>query len=120
MELNKKNYEFYAFESYLNKSCFSKDEFYEDLRKAQYARKLAKKMLSEKEVNIRLLLNHIILFTNVFEMNAAKKMLTMGCNDEEVSVFKTVFTYLGFSKSNEMPDIMFNTRTALMLKELRL
>jgi hypothetical protein len=120
MQLNKKNYEFYAFESYLNKSCFSKDEFYDDLRKAQYARKLAKKMLTDKEVNIRLLLNHVILFTNVFEITAAKKMLTMGCTEEEISVFKTVFTYLGFTKTDEMPEVQYNTKTAVMLKELRL
>jgi len=119
MQLDKKNYEFFAFDSYMNKSCFSKEEFYEDLRKAQYARKLAKKVLSEKEVNIRLLLNHVILFTNVFEMKAAKQMLMFGCNEDEKAVFKTVFTYLGFTKPEEMPEVKYNSRTAIMLKELR-
>ena len=65
MQLDKKNFEKYAFDNYRN-AIADKTEFKEDLRKAQHARKLATKIVNGKDVNIRLLVNHVILFFNVF------------------------------------------------------
>jgi hypothetical protein len=119
MQLDKKNYEIYAFGVYTNKSCVSKREFSEDLKRAQYARKLVKKIIAKKEVNIRLLLNHVILFTNVFEIHPAKELLMFNCSEEEKSVLKTVLNYLGFMEQDEYPYIPHNMKTAEMLKELK-
>ena len=97
----------------------SRKEFSEDLKRAQYARKLVKKIIAEKEVNIRLLLNHVILFTNVFEIHAAKELLMFNCSEEEKSILKTVLNYLGFMEQDEYPYIQHNMKTAEMLKELK-
>lgn len=94
-------------------------EFLEDLKRAQYAKKLVKKIIAEKEVNVRLLLNHVILFTNVFELQAAKQILMFNCDEDEKSVFKTLLNYLGFLKSDEYPEISHSLETAILLKELR-
>lgn len=117
--LDKKNYEIFAFEAYLNKTCMGRKEFLEDLKRAQYAKKLVKKIIAEKEVNVRLLLNHVILFTNVFELQAAKQILMFNCDEDEKSVFKTLLNYLGFLKSDEYPEISHSLETAILLKELR-
>lgn len=117
MQLDKKNYEVYAFAAYTNKSCFSRKEFLEDLKKAQYAKKLTKKLNDGKEINIRLLVNHVILFTNVFELSCAKELLMFNCSEEEKSMFKTILLFLGFMEKDEMPEIKWHLKVAQMLKD---
>lgn len=118
MKLEKNSYDFFAFNYYTNKSCFSKEEFYDDLSRAHYSRKLVKKIHRGGQVNIRLLVNHITLFTNVFELDAAKELLLFNCSLEEKEIYKTVLNYLGFLNVDEMKDVRFNLETAKMLKEL--
>ena len=81
MQLDKKNFEKYAFDNYRN-AIADKAEFKEDLRKAQHARKLATKIVNGKDVNIRLLVNHVILFFNVFAPVAAKELLLFHSNEQ--------------------------------------
>jgi len=118
MQLDKKNFEKYAFDNYRN-AIADKTEFKEDLRKAQHARKLATKIVNGKEVNIRLLVNHVILFFNVFAPTAAKELLLFHSNDAEKRVFKTIFEYLSYLDENEYPEIKFCLETAVLLKRLR-
>ena len=117
MQLDRKNYEMYAFEAYTNKSCFSRKEFLEDLKKAQYAKKLSKKLCDGKEINIRLLVNHVILFTNVFELERAKELIMYNISDEEKEMFKTILIFLGFMTNTEMPDVNWHLKVAQMLKD---
>ena len=118
MQLDKKNFEKYAFDNYRN-AIADKAEFKEDLRKAQHARKLATKIVNGKDVNIRLLVNHVILFFNVFEATAAKELLLYHSNDAEKRVFKTIFEYLSYLNTDEYPEIKFCLETAVLLKRLR-
>ncbi len=118
MQLDKKNFEKYAFDNYRN-AIADKAEFKEDLRKAQHARKLATKIVNGKDVNIRLLVNHVILFFNVFEATAAKELLLYHSNDAEKRVFKTIFEYLSYLNTDEYPEIKFCLETAVLLKKLR-
>lgn len=118
MQLDKKNFEKYAFDNYRN-AIADKAEFKEDLRKAQHARKLATKIVNGKDVNIRLLVNHVILFFNVFEATAAKELLLFHSNDAEKRVFKTIFEYLSYLNTEEYPEIKFCLETAVLLKKLR-
>ena len=48
MQLDKKNFEKYALKHYRNVYAADKNEFKDDLRKAQYARKLATKIVNVK------------------------------------------------------------------------
>jgi len=118
MQLDKKNFEKYAFAGYRN-AIADKTEFKEDLRKAQHARKLATKIVNGKDVNIRLLVNHVILFFNVFQPKAAKELLLFHSNDAEKRVFKTIYEYLSYLESHEYPEIKFCLETAVLLKRLR-
>ena len=118
MQLDKKNFEKYAFDNYRN-AIADKAEFKEDLRKAQHARKLATKIVNGKDVNIRLLVYHVILFFNVFEATAAKELLLYHSNDAEKRVFKTIFEYLSYLNTDEYPEIKFCLETAVLLKKLR-
>ena len=116
MQLDKKTYERYAFQGYSNKSCFSRKEFMDDLKKAQYAKKLVKKLANGQEINIRLLLNHIILFTNVFEIDIAKELLMFNCSETEKSIMKSVLLFLGFTRKDEYGGIPYHAKTVELLR----
>lgn len=118
MELNDSNIEIYAAKYYRSESCLSKEEFLEDFVRHKLAKKLIKKFANEKSDNIRLLCNHVLCFTNNFELDAAKKILMYGLNEKEQRVMKTVLNYFGFLLVNEMPNVKFDLYTATFLKEM--
>lgn len=118
MDLNDSNLEIYAAKYYRSDSCLSKEEFTEDLYRHKLAKKLTKKFAAKKSENIRLLCNHVLCFTNSFELLAAKNILMYGVSEKEKEVMKTVLNYFGFLIPNEMPNIKFDLYTAKILKEM--
>lgn len=118
MELNSDTLEYFAAKNYKNPFCHSKAEFLEDLNRFKLAKKLAKKINTDKTKNIRLLVNHVICFTNNFELQAAKKILFFFAVDKEKEVFKTVLTYLSLVDKNEYTDVNHCLLTAKLLKEM--
>jgi len=118
MDLNESNLEIYAAKYYRSVSCLSKEEFLEDFNRHKLAKKLTKKFAAEKSENIRLLCNHILVFTNSFELSAAKNILMYGITEKEKSVMKTVLNYFGYLLPNEMSNIKFDLYTAKNLKEM--
>lgn len=79
--LNDDNFVLYAAKSYDNINCTSYEEFLEDLSKIKYIKRLLKKYSEGEELNTRLILNHIIVFYNVFHHEAATRMLCFKCKD---------------------------------------
>ena len=118
MNLNHDNWRVYAAKHYTNNNCVSVVEFNEDIGKVALAKKLIKKWQSGGKINVRLLLNHIILFTNVFEIQAAKDILMLQAGKEFGSVMKTLLLYLNFIAEGEYPTVKYNLKMAKALKEL--
>lgn len=116
MELNEDNLEIFAAKNYSNNLCLSKVEFFEDLGRRKLVRKMVKKFADQKSTNIRLFCNHVITFTNNFEIEAAKKILLHGLNEKESAVLGTVFTYLGYTSPMEI--MKYDLFTAKALKEM--
>ena len=118
MHLTKANYEIYAAKHYTNTLCLSRSEFEEDLALSDLAKRMARKIIKRSSVNIRLLCNHILCFTNNFEIHAAKNMLLFDTTDEEKQVIKTVLNYLGLITPSEISHIRYHLPTAKLLKEM--
>ena len=94
------------------------EEFYEDLRQNDLAKKLAKKISKNKSANIRLLCNHIQCFTNNFDLYGAKKILMFEIEENQKKIIKTVLNYFGFIEVYEMKDTPFCLETAKLLKDM--
>lgn len=118
MILTNDNLSLFAAKNYLNEFCLSIEEFNEDLAVYKLAQKMAKKIPKGRKTNIRLLCNHVQLFTNNFEIQAAKHILFHNLSDEEKTVMKTILNYFGFLAPNEMPEVKFHLVTAKLLKEM--
>ena len=65
----------YAMKHYDNPECKSIEEFQEDLTRTKYIKRLFRKYKTSGELKERLLLNHIIIFYNVFGIEAATNIL---------------------------------------------
>lgn len=74
MILNDTNFMLYAAKAYDIKKSSGADEFYEDLKRFQYLKRLFKRYEEADELKIRLILNHIIVLYNCFGLEATNML----------------------------------------------
>ena len=63
-ELNEDNYVLFAIKHYDNPQAATKEDFFEDMRRFKYIKRLLKKYHKGTEVKLSLLLNHCLLYTS--------------------------------------------------------
>ncbi len=73
--LTEDNFLLYAAKNYDNPQCSSTEEFYDDLKKFKYIKRLFNKYAETGELKERLILNHIVVLANVFGPEAAVNLL---------------------------------------------
>jgi hypothetical protein len=92
-ELNDDNYLMFAIKHYENPQAVTQDDFYEDLKKFKYIKRLLKRYRKTGELKTHLLLNHFISLYNVFD-DAATPLLFYKIDKELWSVLKTFLMFL--------------------------
>ena len=95
-DLNEKNFLLYAMKEYDNPQCVQVEEFYDDLKKVKYIKRLFNQYLNEGVLKERLLLNHIIVFYNVFPVRSATRMLFLKIEEKFWPILKTFLVYLSY------------------------
>ena len=109
-DLNEKNFLLYAMKEYDNPQCVQVEEFYDDLKKIKYIKRLFNQYLNEGVLKERLLLNHIIVFYNVFPVRSATRILFLKIEEEFWPILKTFLVYLSYMSEKIDP---INGRTIL-------
>ena len=109
-DLNEKNFLLYAMKEYDNPQCVQVEEFYDDLKKVKYIKRLFNQYLNDGVLKERLLLNHIIVFYNVFPVRSATRMLFLKIEEEFWPILKTFLVYLSYMSEKIDP---INGRTIL-------
>ena len=99
--LTEKNISAYMIMSYDNLQCVDMEEFEDDVKIPKYIKRLINRYYSVGELKERLLLNHIILFYNVFEREAATRILFFKMDKDDYPILKTFLTFLNF-----MPEVV--------------
>jgi hypothetical protein len=95
LHLSPENFLHYAIKNYDNPSCEDTEEFYEDLKRIKYIKKLLKRYLVTGELKDRLIINHLVIMSNVFGIVPTLRMIFYKCKDEEYRILlKTFFTFL--------------------------
>ena len=120
--INDENFTLFAAHKYQNPACESEEEFYEDLNRVKYIKRLFFRYDNTGELKVRLLLNHIIILTNVFGNEGATRILFHKSEDKYYGYIKTFINYLN-SLPEEIPEIQLSTialdhRIETALKEL--
>lgn len=74
MILNDNNFLLYAAKAYDIKKSSGSEEFYEDLKRFQYLKRLFKRYEEADDLKIRLILNHVIVIYNCFGLEATNML----------------------------------------------
>ena len=97
-ELNEDNYILFAIKHYENPQAVTRDDFFDDLSRFKYIKKLLRKYLKSGDLKVDLLINHFIIIFNVFN-DAAVPLLFFKLERELWSSIKTFLYFL-----NRVPE----------------
>ena len=103
-ELNEDNFLLFAIKNYDNPQCVTKDDFYEDLKRFKYIKRLFKRYLKTGVLKTHLLLNHIIVVYNIFG-DAGTTLLFYKIESDYWSPLKSFMIYLNRITDDEIPTI---------------
>mgnify|MGYP005716662707 FL=1 len=108
----------FALKHYDNPQCEGEKEFYDDMKRFKYIKRLLKKYSQDGIVKERLLLNHIIVLNNVFGPDAASTLLLFKIEPEFWPQLKSFLVYLGMLPVNDLKEIDDDEKITKVLKEL--
>ena len=93
-ELTNGNYMMYALLHYDNPHCKDIKEFFEDIKRIHYIRRLLKRYHTDGILKERLILNHLITFYNVFQAKAASRILFFRVEKKFHPALKTFLVFI--------------------------
>lgn len=117
-ELNEENFTLFAIRHYTNPQCTSTEEFYEDIRRFRYLKRLLKRYYRNGELRERLILNHLIVLNNLFGVENAIRMLQFKIELRYWPVLKTCLLFLGYIDEEFEVEISVDMEIANVLREL--
>lgn len=126
--LSEVNFLLFAAKHYDNPNCYDTIEFYEDLNRFKYIKRLFNRYEETGDLKERLIINHITVLCNVFGVEAATKMLLLKM-DGYYQYLKPFLELLGMlpedvcgigiaNKTVHTDDIESNTQVLDILKRI--
>lgn len=86
----------FAMKAYDNPSCTTVNDFKEDINRITHLNRLFNRYYEKDDLQVRLILNHIIVLYNVFRPEMCTEMLFYKVKKDYWSGLKTVLTYLSY------------------------
>ena len=117
-EITKDNWLLFAQQNYDNPTLEKEVEFYDDIKRFKYLKRLFRKYDITGEIKIRLILNHLIVLQNVFGAEVAITLLLYKIDERYWSVLKTCLNYLEYLYPHELDRVKTDKNIEEMLKEL--
>ena len=117
-EITKDNWLLFAQQNYDNPTLETEIEFYDDIKRFKYLKRLFRKYDITGEIKIRLILNHLVLLQNVFGAEVAITLLLYKIDNKYWSVLKTCLNYLEYLYPHELEKVNTDKNIEEMLKEL--
>lgn len=113
MELNESTFLIYATKYYDIKKSEGPEEFYEDLKRFQYLKRIFKRYDDVGEINVRLALNHIVVIYNCFGSKATDLLFL------KLEPFKHILVpFLIFL--NMVPNMFYINKKKFILSDISL
>ena len=108
--LNEDNFLLFAIKNYENPQAVTEADFDKDLNHFKYIKRLLKRYKNTGQLKERLLLNHFIIFFNVFPVEAGTRILFYKIEQHFWPMLKTFLIYL-----DRMPDKIESIRGQVIL-----
>jgi len=117
-ELNDENFILYASKHYTNPQCMSVEEFYNDVHRFKYLKRLFRRYVQNDDLQERLILNHLVMLYNVFGIGAANRMMFYRMEEEYLPVVKTFLVYLNYLPESEYVEVPLDPHIVSVLRKL--
>ena len=95
-DINENNIEFFCMQHYDNQECNSVEDFYEDINRIKYVKRLFRRYVKKDELRERLIINHIVSLSNVFGVEPATRLLFFKIENELWPILKTFLVLLSY------------------------
>jgi hypothetical protein len=101
-QITKDNWLLYAQKHYDNPTFETEKEFWDDIKRFKYLKRLFRKYELSGFLKIRLVVNHIIVLQNVFGTDACITLLLYKNEIKYWPILKSVFHYLNYLYPKEL------------------
>ena len=108
----------FAIKHYDNPQSEGEKEFYDDMKRFKYIKRLLRKYNETNILKERLILNHIIILNNVFHPEVCVTLLLFKIQREYWDILKSFLLFLNILEENELQDIKENREILATLREL--
>jgi len=117
-ELTEENLFLYAAKHYYNPKFTDVEEFKEDLNRFKYTKRLFNRYLQEGELMDRLIMNHLIVMSNVFGIEPMLKMLELKLDDKHWPIVKPFLIFLKYIRVDQYPEVALDKVVVDRLREV--
>lgn len=107
-DLTEENLLIYAAKNYYNPKYIDAEEFYEDLKRFKYIKRLLNRYEESGKVSERLILNHLIVVFNVFGIEAALKILELKLDSRYWPQIKPFLIFLKYIRNDQYTNIIMD------------
>ena len=116
--LTKDNIVMYAIKHYDNPSCSGMEEFYDDMKRFKYIKRLLRKYKETGTLKERLILNHIIILSNVFGIESASTLLLYKIDKDYWPTLKPFMKKLNMLYETDIHDVPMDIHVWSILDNL--
>lgn len=117
-ELTEENLFLYAAKHYYKPQFTDIEEFYEDLKRFKYIKRLVNRYLEHEELTERLILNHLIVIFNSFGIEASLNMLELKLSDKHWPVIKPFLIFLKYIRNDQYTGISMDQGVIESLRKI--
>jgi len=117
-ELNEANLLLYAAKHYYNPKYIDADEFYEDLKKFKYVKRLLNRYHETGKLSERLILNHLIVIFNVFGIEASLNILELKLEEKYWPQLKPFLIFLRYIRNDQYTNIPMDQFVVDVLRKI--
>ena len=117
-KITSENVMMFAIKYYDNPQCEGEKEFYHDMKKFKYIKRLLRKYDDSGVLKERLLLNHIIVLNNLFGPEACVTLLLFKVQKEYWDTLKSFLLYLNIIREDELQEVKENKDVLEILRKL--
>ena len=108
----------FAIKHYDNPQCEAEREFYDDMKRFKYIKRLLRKYKDSNILKERLLLNHIIILNNLFGPEACVTLLLFKIQREYWETLKSFLLFLNIIRNDELRHVDENKQVLEILGKL--
>lgn len=95
IDLSEETFTIYAMKAYDKPNCIL-SEFEEDIKRIKYIKRLIRRYKATGDLKERLILNHIIVLSNVFGVEPTVRMLFYKIDASDYDALKTFLLFLNY------------------------